>query len=893
MLPAMAEIPSRLAAALADRYRLVEELGAGGMATVYLGDDLRHERKVAVKVLRPEVAAVIGGERFIAEIKTTAQLQHPHILPLFDSGEADGFLYYVMPFVEGESLRDRLDRERQLDVDRALHIAKAVASALQYAHERGVIHRDIKPENILLHAGEPVVADFGIALAISAAGGGRLTETGLSLGTPHYMSPEQASADRDLTARSDVYSLACVLYEMLAGQPPHVGPTAQSILVRILTEEPRAITDLRPSVAPHVRAVLDKGLEKLPADRFRSAEDFKAALDDASFTHERVAAPAAGGARAARAPEVKGSGGVRLRTFVTAGVPTVLAAAALGWALGRADTRGPSDEAPVVAFVARDSAASVRPVIGRDGTLVYDYGGALYVRRPGVTEETVLVDETPDAIATSPGFSPDGAWVVFNRFGKDTDRSLRKIPVGGGPQATLLSTQPAPGYGWPLWGDDGWIYVARGPQEGGILARIPEAGGRPEVLLTLERTFVFPSALLPGGRVLLFSAGGPTASVTGRVMALDLASRDTATIIPDGLGAQWSPTGHLVYHHEGGSLWAVPFDPGRAVVTGPAAPVVDDAAVLGGFHSEFSIGPGGTLAYVRGPGVTRSDPVRFALVDLQGRRDTLPLEPTDHWDGVLSPDGRELAYTRHDDIWLYDLDLGANRALTTGGTGQHNPVWSPDGKRVAYRNGDSVYVLSVAGEGQATLVGGARGVDPMDWAEDGTLIAVREGPNSDVVAFSVDEPGAPRPLLAADWYEGGARLSPDRRWLAYASRRSGGMQLYVRSWPDLRGEVQVSEGRGLSFNGFPVWSADGRTLYYGQQGRVQAATLDARDGLEVVKREATGVALGQSEWLNGPAPVGRFLLAMFADPTGDDAQSQLVVVTNWLKVLRERMGEGG
>ncbi|HSG08189.1 MAG TPA: serine/threonine-protein kinase, partial [Longimicrobiales bacterium] len=221
----------RLESALAGRYKIERKLGEGGMASVYLAQDVKHERKVAVKILRPELAAVIGAERFLTEIKTTANLQHPHILPLFDSGEADSFLYYVMPYMEGETLRDRLDREQQLGVDEAVRIARDVADALDYAHRKDVIHRDIKPANILLHEGRPVVADFGIALAISAAGGGRMTETGLSLGTPHYMSPEQASADRDLSARSDVYSLGCVLYEMLAGAPPHTGPSAQSILV--------------------------------------------------------------------------------------------------------------------------------------------------------------------------------------------------------------------------------------------------------------------------------------------------------------------------------------------------------------------------------------------------------------------------------------------------------------------------------------------------------------------------------------------------------------------------------------------------------------------------------------------------------------------------------------
>jgi serine/threonine-protein kinase len=207
----------RLNASLADRYRIERELGAGGMATVYLAADLKHDRKVAIKVLKPELAAMLGAERFVQEIKTTAALSHPHILPLFDSGEAGGFLYYVMPYIEGETIRDRLNRETQLGIDEAVKIATEVADALDYAHRHGVIHRDIKPENILLHDGRPMVMDFGIALAVSAAAGGRMTETGLSLGTPHYMSPEQATAEKEITGRSDIYSLASVLYEMLAG----------------------------------------------------------------------------------------------------------------------------------------------------------------------------------------------------------------------------------------------------------------------------------------------------------------------------------------------------------------------------------------------------------------------------------------------------------------------------------------------------------------------------------------------------------------------------------------------------------------------------------------------------------------------------------------------------
>ena len=280
----------RLTQALADRYTIEREIGAGGMATVYLAEDLKHKRKVAVKVLRPELGAVLGSDRFLREITVTANLNHPHILPLLDSGKADSrtvgrsdstpaeFLYYVMPYVEGESLRARLNRETQLPIENALKITEQVASALDYAHRHDVIHRDIKPENILLHEGMALVADFGIALAVTSAGADRLTETGLSLGTPAYMSPEQVAGERDIDARSDIYSLACVLYEMLAGQPPFTGATAQVVLARHVTDPVPPITTTRSSVSPAVASAITKALGKAPADRFDSAKAFSEAL---------------------------------------------------------------------------------------------------------------------------------------------------------------------------------------------------------------------------------------------------------------------------------------------------------------------------------------------------------------------------------------------------------------------------------------------------------------------------------------------------------------------------------------------------------------------------------------------------------------------------------------
>ncbi|MGE0442102.1 MAG: protein kinase [Gemmatimonadales bacterium] len=275
MTPSIVE---RLSAALGDRYRIERELGQGGMATVYLAHDLKHGRDVALKVLKPELAVALGGERFLAEIRVMATLQHPHLLPLFDSGEADGLLFYVMPYLEGETLRNRLDAERQLSVEETIRLVGVLAGALDFAHARGVIHRDLKPENILLQAGQPVIADFGIALAVAQAGGDRITETGLSLGTPSYMSPEQASGTDVVDTRSDQFALAAVAYEMLVGEPPHTGASTQAIIARVMTERPRSIRAVRPAVPPGVESAVQRALAKPPADRFARCGAFAEAL---------------------------------------------------------------------------------------------------------------------------------------------------------------------------------------------------------------------------------------------------------------------------------------------------------------------------------------------------------------------------------------------------------------------------------------------------------------------------------------------------------------------------------------------------------------------------------------------------------------------------------------
>jgi serine/threonine-protein kinase len=434
--------PARLTAALTDRYRLERELGQGGMATVYLAHDVRHDRPVALKVLRPELSAIVGGERFLTENKTTANLQHPHILPLFDSGAADGLVFYVMPYVEGESLRDRLTREKQLPVDEAVRIAREVADALDYAHRHGVIHRDIKPENILLHDGRALVADFGIALAVSRSDGGtRMTETGMSLGTPHYMSPEQAMGEREITAKSDLYALGCVLYEMLTGEPPFTGPTAQAIIARVMTVEPRSLTLQRKTIPPHVEAAVITALAKLPADRFGTAAQFAEALG-----RPGIATVATGATRplgAAGRPATPRQRAVAVAPWALAVL--ALAGAAWGW-LGRPPRQGASWQyitfgeglVPTTLFPSLALSPDGASLVVRDDI----QNGRLWIKRRGELR-AVAVPGTERS--NHPVFSPDGEWVAFIADGR-----LRKVRPGEGAAITLADSAAGP-FGGATW----------------------------------------------------------------------------------------------------------------------------------------------------------------------------------------------------------------------------------------------------------------------------------------------------------------------------------------------------------------------------------------------------------------------------------------------------------
>jgi serine/threonine protein kinase len=393
---------SNLADALRDRYVIERELGRGGMATVYLARDLKHGRLVAIKLLRRELVAALGPDRFLREIQVTASLQHPHILPLLDSGaieDAGGSRpYYVMPYVQGESLRDHLVHERQLPVGEAVRITCGVAAALGYAHERGIVHRDIKPENILLSGGQAVVADFGIARALSAAGAERLTETGLALGTPHYMSPEQASGDPHVDGRADIYALACVLYEMLAGEPPYTGPTAQAIIAKRMVEPIPRIRTVREGVPEELERAITRALAKTPADRFGTVPEFAAALS-----------------QSASAPLVPRSVGAGRRWWIAALLVVVLAGGAVAlrlWSRRSGPNISPSASLIAVLPFAPSGSDTALARLGRD--LVFTMSSEL----DGLGTIRVVDAHTVLAQAKEGGlYSPTEGAALARRFG--------------------------------------------------------------------------------------------------------------------------------------------------------------------------------------------------------------------------------------------------------------------------------------------------------------------------------------------------------------------------------------------------------------------------------------------------------------------------------------------
>jgi serine/threonine-protein kinase len=863
---------ARLSVALVERYQIDGELGRGGMATVFRAHDVKHDRVVAIKVLHPDLGAALGSERFLAEIRTTARLQHPHILTLLDSGEADGLLYYVMPYVSGESLRDRLTREKQLPVDVAVTIAREVADALSAAHALGIVHRDIKPENILLNGTHALVADFGIALAVQHAGGARMTQTGLSLGTPQYMSPEQATGDREIDGRSDVYALAALLYEMLAGEPPHSASNAQAVIAKLMTEEPRRLSLMRGTVPPSVEAAVHRGLQKLPADRWATAKEFGDALRDMRGV-ELLAAPRRRtamfvvGAIAIVAAVIAGVEGVLLRR-----APAASDALTLRFPLVTPDSERLVSTMPAIPFtLSSDSRRLVYTGLGPTGP-------RLYVR--GLDDMQTHVLAGTDG-ALQPTFSPDGKWVaaiVNNR--------IVKVPSEGGALVTVRPLDGVSNAGL-VWLDSDTLLASNN----GRLEAVPVDGGAPVVLSRPDTAHGESRQWGPrviDRRFIAYISLGPTRITANRIGILDRKT-GRATITKEfGTTVLGALDGRLLWVTTDGSVMAAAMSAGGEL--GPRRRVLEDVLVRSGGAAKASVSPSGSLIYHRVVSASQ-----LVLLDERGAAAPLGLETRPYAHPRWSPDGSKIAVsvgrTGGADIWVIDVKTKSSSKLTSGPV-DDNPSWSADGKRIVFRSLDStgnvLKVIAADGRGPATtLVPGKLDAYSGAFSHDGKWLMYRTSDLTTayrdifVIPMTDGADRAPRAVREGLATRADPSFSPDDRTLAFISDESGNAQTYVAPFPGPGPAVQVSVNVGTE----PEWSRDGRVLYYRSGANLMAATI-AESPLSVTSNRV----LFPMPYLTDTgyhdydvSPDGKHVLAL----ESVDREAETIVIYNWAAELRK------
>ena len=883
---------AKLRASLAERYDIEREIGAGGMATVYLARDQRHDRHVALKVLNPELGAVLGVERFLSEIKVTANLQHPNLLPLFDSGEAEGLLFYVMPFVEGETLRHKLDREKQLPIDEAIRIAVAVANALDYAHSHHVIHRDLKPENILLQHGQPVVADFGIALAVSKAGGNRVTQTGLSLGTPQYMSPEQATGDRVIDGRTDIYSLGALTYEMLSGEPPHIGHTSQAIIARLLTDKPRSVRSSRSAVPEHVDWAVQRALEKLPADRFSTAKEFADALQGRGGvtvgTHGTAAAapvsPRAGVRERLRDPVMLALAAITVVAVAAAGVFAARrdradALSPIRFVLAAPDSLKPVDHFPWPAAISPDGRVVVYSV-GQRGL-----GSMFYALRTDQLEARPIPGTSG---AYQPYFSPDGQWLAFQ-----SSAGERKVRLDGSAPVTISAGGSANGADWTV--NDEIIIGATLSFSG--LARVSAAGGEPVEFThpdTAKREWnhAWPVAVPDGKHVVFTIWYGALASSQLAVASIEDGRTNELGI--RGIRPLAVLDGKLVYVQADGTVMAVGLDAPNGRIIGRPIPVHDPVPVMAANNGNSGV------FVSRGGMVTARGNFQTQLTWLSpdgGRRLILP-EARTFTDPLMSPDERRFAALvtedRRTDVWIYDFTTTTFSRLTSLGS-VLSVMWSPDGTHVVYAaRGDSArsafWRQPASGGSAAEKLLELPELAPVaTMAPDSRWLVYQVYHNNTWDLNQADitaRPATTRPYVATAANEYGPRFSKDGKWVAFLTDESGRNELYVRSFPDPAARVQVSSEGAQE----PTWSDDGQKLYYRSGTSLLVANVEFTPTFRVVRRDTlivnaqlpTTITFGMSYDV---ARDGRRILSLA--PSRDDFQ--LVISPNWITEFRAKI----
>ena len=867
---------TQLSAALVGRYEIEHEIGAGGMATVYRARDLRHDRHVALKLLNPELGAVIGAERFLSEIRVTAKLQHPNLLPLFDSGEVNGLLFYVMPLVGGETLRALLERERQLPIDKAVSIARDVASALDYAHRHGVVHRDIKPENILLHEGSAVVADFGIALAVTAAGGQRLTQTGLSLGTPQYMSPEQAMGEREIDARSDIYSLGAVTYEMLVGEPPFTGHSAQATLAKVITERPPLASVARDTVPMPVAQAVQRALAKLPADRFTTAAEFATALAAVDHGPARPAAPGTARDASGRA--------ARTATFFV----LALAAGAAGWAL-RARTGRPIGTRPVHFAFALGSTwkgyayVAISPDGQRIAQAVRDSSGISRIFARDLASTSVAEIEGA-AGGSYPTFSPDGEWLLFVRMG-----TVRRVPSRGGPVTDVAKNVAFQ----PSWGDDGHIVYTSSTTRG--LWRIPSGGGSSEQLTAPdsargEYAHWYPE-VLPGSHAVIFN-NYATPLERSRIEAYDFATKQRRVLVENAVFGRYAASGHLLFVRNN-ALFAIPFDADDLSVRGVAAPVLEDVAwTPSDGLAGVAVASNGTLVYLKASAWTPSD--RVVWVGRDGKEIPVFSDTGRFFDPRIAPGGRSIAIIRRtplQELWLYDAHREMLQRIARLPGGVYSILWSPSGRDLVYaRETPRLDLFRIPVDGSAPerlLLATPWDKFPMSFSPDGRALAFNESdPLTRIKIGPVDSLRAARPWAGSGTPAGHAVFSPDGRWIAYAEEEGDRREVFVRASDGSGARHLVSRGGGTE----PLWSRGGREIVFRRGVAVLAATFDPHGGdvglPAVLFSGPYAPGDNNTRGWDGMADGSRFLMVRPAQRVGDPAVN---VVLGWFAELKRKV----
>jgi eukaryotic-like serine/threonine-protein kinase len=849
----VASLLEQLQPILGQRYALAGELGEGGMAIVFRATDLKHERDVALKVLRPELSAVLGADRFLREIRVTARLQHPHILPLYDSGVAGDLLYYVMPLVRGESLRDRLLRERQLPVSEAIHITAVVAGALDYAHRQGVLHRDIKPENILLHDGQPMLGDFGIALAVTTAGGDRLTHSGLVVGTPSYMSPEQVSGDALIDGRSDIYALGCVAYEMLAGEPPFSGPTARAVIAAVMTKDARPLRERRHTVPDGIALAIHRALEPLAADRYHTAAEFGSALAlDAGATP-----------RSPRGPPQRW-----LTASIAAAAGIVIGALAM--TLASRGPRPPVRRWSIDLGTARVALAGTTPSLGWPTAIALSPAAdrLAYVTTRGNTTLLALRALDADSATVLPGtegayypfYSPDGAWVGFF-----SGNLLRKVPSNGGTPITLSEVDHVTGAAWPT---PDRILVFE--NQGFALRWISASGGSTDSTVRLATQFGAPD-VLPGGQwavgelssgqlALVSLARGTELAITRRgVLPLDSVRQADLLLA---VSPHWLPSGHLVYSAGDGVLTALPFDGRQLKVVGGPVSLFSGVRMEAGFgYGEFTVSTDGTLVYVPG---SNQFYVNLAFVSPDGRIDSLAFPRGPYNQPRISPDGVRVAAQFGDptggwQLLVMDLASGVRQPINVAGNYRPFPSsWLPSGRELMIGLWDPVQYLNHGARIQSLDTGRwtdlpLTNASYMTVSPDGQRFVFSDWRTAELYLRSL---GADTTRIRVGARGVAATFSPDGRWLAWGDANGS---VGVSPVPPTGAIYTVAE-RGEK----PVWTPRGDALIYRDGSAYFRVPITTTNGIRAGKPRllVRGSFLSTFAWNHAMSPDGRLLVLL-------------------------------